>query len=79
MINNGLFNDIKLIKNSYIPDYRTIQTFIPRSKKKRIIIKCKKKYIEQRINEPIYMHETNTIICSNFMYEQIRRSSIWKN
>ena len=79
MINNGLLFSFQIIKNKSLPDYIMIQTFVPRSRKKRIIKKCKKKYTKQVVNEAIYIYGEDKIICTNLIYEQLKRGDLWKN
>ena len=74
-----IFNGKMVVKSSFIPDYIMIQTFISRSRKKRIIKKCEKKYTKQVANEAIYLYGNDKIICTNLMYEKLKRGDLWKN
>ena len=66
---------IRIIADPYISDYVHLQTFISRSKKRRITIKCKKKYSITIINNKVFGIDSNTIGCS-FLYYKLMRNFI---
>lgn len=53
---------------------KSIQTFIPRSKRKRIIKKCKKLYTK-KVMEPTAIHfvKQNIIYCHPTIYEELKK------
>ena len=82
MIDSGLLgeiNGIRILQDGNIPNYLGKQTFVPRSRKKRIINKCRKKYTILIMNPYIFKsNSSNTIICSELMYNIINTSKIWR-
>jgi len=66
---------IRIIADSYIPDYVYLQTFIPKSKKKRIIMKCRNKYSITIINNKVFGIGNNTLGCS-FLYYKLMKNFI---
>ena len=82
MIDSGLLgeiNGIRILQDSNIPNYLGKQIFVPRSRKKRIINKCRKKYTILIMNPYIFKsNSSNTIICSELMYNIINTSKIWR-
>ena len=75
MIDTGVLNrieGIRIIADSYIPDYVYLQTAIPRSKKKRIVMKCRKKYSITIINNKVFWMNSNTLVCSSLYYKLMR-------
>ena len=78
MIDMSVLNKIdgiRIIADPYIPDYVYLQTAIPRSKKKRIVMKCRKKYSITIINNKVFKIDSNTIGCS-FLYYKLMRNFI---
>jgi hypothetical protein len=70
----------KVIGSPYLTLRKERQTLIPRSKKKRIIKKCKKLYTV-RWTEPdtehvYYMEKQNTIICHELIEAQIKKALV---
>lgn len=82
MIDSGLLgeiNGIRILQDSNIPNYLGKQIFVPRSRKKRIINKCRKKYTVLIMNfKVVFNTNSNTIICSELMYNTINKSKIWR-
>ena len=79
MIDSGLLGGIRILQNSNIPNYLSKQLFVPRSRRKRIINKCRKKYTILIINfKVVFKPNSNTIICSELMYNTINKSKIWR-
>ena len=75
MIDTGVLNrieGIRIIADPYIPDYVYLQTAIPRSKKKRIVMKCRKKYSITIINNKVFWMNSNTLVCSSLYYKLMR-------
>ena len=63
---------IRIIADPYISDYVHLQTFISRSKKRRITIKCKKKYSITIINNKVFWMNSNILVCSSLYYELLK-------
>ena len=72
-------NGIRILQDSNMPNYLSKQLFVPRSRRKRIISKCRKKYTILIMNPYIFKsNSSNTIICSELMYNIINTSKIWR-
>jgi len=75
MFDMGVFNKIegiRILQNLHIPNYVYLQTAIPRSKKKRIVMKCRKKYSITIINNKVFWMNSNTLVCSSLYYKLMR-------
>jgi len=70
-------NGIRILQDSNMPNYLSKQLFVPRSRRKRIISKCRKKYTILIMNPYIiFKPSSDTIICSELMYNTISESKI---
>ena len=73
----GKIDSMRILQNSLIPNYINKQTFIPKSKKKRIINKCRKKYTISVSNNFTFWLDNTSIVCSNLMYSTFLNLKIW--
>ena len=64
-------DSIRILQNPHIPNYVDKQIFVPRSRKKRIINKCKKKYTMPVINDSTFWLDNTSVFCSELIYGKI--------
>ena len=70
-------HNIKLIANQFMADAVYIQTFVPKSKRRRIQKKCKKRYTKISHYEPwrkVFFIERNIVIGHPVIIEQIKEA-----